>query len=73
MKNVEVVHRQSQHNAASACAYCMGVQGHESWCATCDPNVNYAYQIVLDPLKITLGDSLILHSLGVTWSDLAKR
>lgn len=29
--------------------------------------VYYAYQIVADPSKLTLGDSLILHSLGVTW------
>jgi hypothetical protein len=29
----------------------------------------YAYLIVRDASKITVGDSLILHSLGVAWMD----
>jgi hypothetical protein len=29
----------------------------------------YVYQIVADASKITAGDSLILHSLGVAWLE----
>jgi hypothetical protein len=29
----------------------------------------YAYQIVADATKITAGDALILHSLGVAWGQ----
>lgn len=36
-----------------------------------DPKVHYAYEIIDEPRKLTLGDALILHSLGVTWSELA--
>lgn len=57
----------NKYNAQSACAHCEGVFEHEPWCATRDPRMAYAYQIVADPSKITAGDSLILHSLGVAW------
>jgi hypothetical protein len=53
--------------AQAACAHCEGIFEHEPWCATQDPRVHYAYQIVKDASKMTLGDSLILHSLGVSW------
>ena len=28
----------------------------------------YAYKIVMDPTALTVGDAIILHSLGATWS-----
>jgi hypothetical protein len=31
--------------------------------------VAYAYQIVADASKITAGDFLMLHSLGVAWVE----
>ena len=34
-------------------------------CITLDPVVYYAYEIVADPSKLTVGDALILHALGV--------
>jgi len=71
MKNIDSTHHDNKFNAAAACQNCLGIQGHEPWCATLDPNVQYAYEIVTEPRKLTLADSLILHSLGVTWSDLA--
>jgi hypothetical protein len=71
MNNIDATHQQNKHNAAAACPHCLGVGEHELWCVTCDPKVHYAYEIVLEPRKLTIGDSLILHSLGVTWSDLA--
>ena len=49
--------------------HCEGIFEHERWCVTRNINVAYAFQIVLDPSKITLGDALILHSLGVAWPE----
>ena len=61
--------RQSnQYSADSACVHCDGVIRHESWCATENANVHYAFQAVLDPYKLSLGDQLILHALGVVWT-----
>ncbi|MGA7292917.1 MAG: hypothetical protein WBW85_10295 [Terriglobales bacterium] len=57
------------YNAEAACEHCGGVVRHESWCITLDPVVYYAYQIVADPSKLTVGDALILHSLGVIWGS----
>jgi hypothetical protein len=53
----------------TACMYCQGIFEHERWCATRDANVSYAFQIACDGSKITLGDALILHSLGVAWPE----
>lgn len=60
--------RNSRHNAI-ACDRCQGVTEHEPWCVTQDPRVCYAYEIVTHASKLTFIDTLILHSLGVTWSD----
>jgi len=57
----------NRYSAEAACEHCHGVVRHESWCITLDKNVYYAYEIVLDPSKLTEGDAIILHSLGVTW------
>lgn len=57
----------NQYAAQSACQHCGGVVRHERWCITCDPLVQYAYQAVLEPDKLTLADKLILHALGVVW------
>ena len=56
-------------SALSACPLCQGIFAHESWCASRDPAASYAYQIVVDASKLTTGDSLILHSLGVAWAE----
>jgi hypothetical protein len=57
----------NQYNAARTCEHCGGVIRHERWCITCDPIVQYAYGVVLDPEKLSLRDRLILHALGVSW------
>jgi len=57
----------NQYSADSACAHCGGVIRHESWCQTLSGDVQYAYQAVLHPNHLSLGDRLILHALGVTW------
>jgi len=56
-----------RYSADAACEHCGGLIRHEAWCITLDPAVYYAYQIVADASKLTPGDALILHSLGVTW------
>ena len=62
----------SKYNVESACGYCEGAVEHAAWCATREPRVAYAYLIVRDASKITEGDSLILHSLGVAWVELSQ-
>jgi len=69
MKNANPAYNCKQLNAQSACALCESIFEHESWCATRDPGASYAYQIVADPSKMTPGDCLILHSLGVAWAE----
>ena len=54
----------------SPCAFCEGIFQHAAWCVSRDPGASYAYQIVVDASKITPGDSLILHSLGVAWDGV---
>ena len=61
---------QSINAAESACPHCEGIFEHAAWCMTREPRVAYAYLIVRDASKITAGDSLILHSLGVAWVEL---
>ncbi|MGA3089776.1 MAG: hypothetical protein ABSD75_14250 [Terriglobales bacterium] len=58
----------NRYSADAACEHCQGIVRHESWCITLHPVVYYAYQIVADPSTLTVGDALILHSLGVAWS-----
>jgi hypothetical protein len=57
--------------AQAACEHCGAMLIHEHWCITLFPAIYYAYQVVADPSKLTLGDSLILHSLGVVWEGTA--
>lgn len=69
MSNANPAYNSKKGNALSACALCEGTFAHESWCASRDPQASYAYQIVMDASKLTTGDSLILHSLGVAWAE----
>jgi hypothetical protein len=61
--------KQNSQSTCTTCTHCEGIFEHESWCATRDPRMAYAYQIVADATKITAGDALILHSLGVAWGQ----
>jgi hypothetical protein len=61
-------HHGNQVNAQAPCEHCEGIVRHERWCITCDPVVQYAYAVVVDPDKLTLRDRLILHALGVSWT-----
>ncbi len=57
----------NRYDAKPKCEHCGGAIRHERWCITCDPVVQYAYGVALDPEKLTLFDMLILHALGVEW------
>jgi hypothetical protein len=57
----------NRYHAQAACEHCDGIIRHESWCITVDPVVRYAYEVVLEPSKLTVADSIILHALGVAW------
>ena len=59
----------NRYHAQAACEHCEGIIRHEPWCITRDPVVFYAFEVVADPSKLTVGDSLILHSLGARWVD----
>ncbi|MBV9085947.1 MAG: hypothetical protein JO187_13140 [Acidobacteria bacterium] len=58
----------NRYTAESACEHCAGVIRHESWCVTQNQQVYEAYEAVMDPKKLHVGDQLILHALGVTWN-----
>ena len=59
----------NQYSSQPPCEHCGGIIRHERWCITCDPAVQYAYAVVLDPEKLTISDRLILHALGVAWEN----
>lgn len=60
-------------SADTVCAHCEGLGEHEAWCRTREPRVQYAFQIVVDPSKLTLADTLVLHSLGVAWTNTSAQ
>ena len=59
----------NRYNALAACEHCRGIIRHEPWCMLVAPIVSYAYEIVTDPSKLTVGDALMLHALGVAWDE----
>ncbi len=69
MNNINSSHRNGLSNAAKVCEHCQAEGEHEPWCITRDPRVSYAYEIVAEASKLTFADTLILHSLGVTWAE----
>ncbi|HEV2469214.1 MAG TPA: hypothetical protein VGS78_08465 [Candidatus Sulfotelmatobacter sp.] len=72
MKNIDAFQAGSRVTSGPVCEHCQGTTEHEPWCITRDPNVLYAYRIVAEPEMLTLEDTLILHSLGVRWSEALK-
>jgi hypothetical protein len=59
----------NQYAADAPCVHCEGVIHHESWCATHNACVHYAYEAVLNPNSLSLEDYLVLHALGVSWAE----
>jgi hypothetical protein len=67
--NLVTLSHSNRYSADSACEHCEGVVRHEAWCITVSSIVLYAYQAALDANKLSMGDQLILHALGVVWRD----
>jgi hypothetical protein len=59
----------NKYHAAAACEHCAGIVRHEDWCITKNANVYHAYEMVANPQAITEKDVIILHALGVKWSQ----
>ena len=59
--------RNSPDTLDLACNHCAGTISHESWCISSNATVRYAYQAVANG-RLTLGDELSLHALGVRWT-----
>ena len=59
----------NRYSADAACEHCGGIVRHEQWCVTRSEAVLYAYEAVVDANKLSEGDRLILHALGVAWID----
>jgi hypothetical protein len=59
----------NRYSADKACDHCEGIIRHESWCITRSANILYAYQAVLQAAKLSEGDHIILHALGVRWAQ----
>jgi hypothetical protein len=68
-QNKSASYHSNGYNAQSACEHCEGIISHEGWCQTLNPVVYYARTIVACPDQLTIGDAIILHSLGVLWGD----
>jgi hypothetical protein len=65
--NKSASYHSNEYNAQAACEHCDGIISHERWCPTLNPVVSYACKIVVSPGALTIGDAIILHSLGVRW------
>ncbi len=63
----EVWRVSNKYNAAVGCAICSGVVQHEHWCVIINKEMEYAFLLAEDPVIITEGDKIALHSLGVLW------
>ena len=62
-----ILYHNNEYNSQAACGHCEGIIRHERWCQTLNPVVYYACKIVVSPKELTMGDAIILHSLGVLW------
>jgi hypothetical protein len=63
----EVCRVSNKYNAAAGCTICSGVVQHEHWCVIINKEMEYAFLLAEDPVIITEGDKIALHSLGVLW------
>ncbi len=70
LKQLEEVWRVSnKYNAAASCTICNGVVQHEQWCVIINKEMEYAFLLAVDPVVISEGDKIALHSLGVAWNS----
>ncbi len=66
--NISKWYHLNRHNTLP-CKHCDGIVCALPWCMCIDPDVLYAYEVVAEPRKLSIGDALILHALGVAWDD----
>jgi hypothetical protein len=57
----------NRYSADAACEHCQGIVRHEPWCISQSQTVLYAYDALGDPDKLSEGDRVSLHALGVAW------
>ena len=55
------------------CARCGGFVLCESWCESVNACVRYARDVVLHPSRLSFGDRILLHALGVLWTHGRER
>jgi len=55
------------------CARCGGFVLCESWCESVNSCVRYARDVVLHPSRLSFGDRILLHALGVLWTHGRER
>lgn len=60
-------------NENMSCLHCGGRLVCEPWCETVNASVRYAHDAVLHPNHLTLCDQIILHGLGVSWTQGSNR
>jgi hypothetical protein len=73
LKQLEEVWRVSnKYNAAASCTICNGVVQHEQWCVIINKEMEYAFLLAVDPVVISEGDKIALHSLGVLWNSCSE-
>jgi hypothetical protein len=58
----------NRYSADEACQHCAGIISHEPWCITRSPIILYIFQAVLDADKLSMGDHITMHALGVAWT-----
>jgi hypothetical protein len=56
------------HSEDSVCAHCDGVICHEPWCIALSADGGDAFWVVLGSDRLSAGDELRLHALGVAWA-----
>jgi hypothetical protein len=63
----QAVFHSNKYAANTECENCKGIIRHEPWCIAENPNVLYAYEVVLHPNKLSVEDSMRLHGMGSIW------
>ena len=56
----------NQYPADPECSHCASITAHEAWCSTHNIVVRSVFRAVLYN-DLDIGDTLILHALGVKW------
>ena len=63
----------NNYHAGDACEFCEGIVRCEDWCISRSEEVRYAYVLILYPWRMSTGDEIRLHAMGVTYGGTDKR